>query len=387
MPRQLPWVRRATKHQPQLAKPPFASNIDDNSFDGTILSTDAKGKGKAISLQSSSDSGDHHSRTSRNPRKRRALSSSPPVAQLSAPPTDNMRTALSRFDLGDDEWMMVENELLETAKLFTHHLHLEEYEILQESIERKKKGINFLPAAARPVVVGAGLSAEGALTKRAKVQNERQRRAFRDVFTSRNEDNESQPSACTEVAGMPSKTLASGDTDSNDLDMPLRPPRPTASRATALDSLSSTPLTSNSSRPRAANLTNPPLTKFALAPRAIAPRLKNSRIHRATPFDMLDDYVPKDDRSAVATTTERQGQRTLTTKTPLPPTSCDKPSRLPSISRKSRKSVQLLEEWDTEKSYGGSEVANGIQGRPEKEKGSGKHKAADVGDDIPTFLL
>jgi hypothetical protein len=376
MPRQLPWVRTATKHQLQSAKPPIASDNDDDFFDGTILATDVKDKEKALSSEGSSDSGDYHPC---NSRKRRALSSSPSVAELPAPRTDNMRMALSRFDLRDDEWMMVENELLETANLFTHHLHMAEYKIIQQNIEQKKKRIDTGPMAARSVVVGAGLSAEGALKERVRVQDERQRRAFRDVFAPRDEDDEPQSPARTEVVEIPSITPASSDTDSDDLDAPLRPSRSTASRPTAPGSISSTSPTSKSFGPRATNHISSPFTKPTPAPQTIVPRLKNRSLYRATPFDMLENYLPKGSHSSTvaAATTETHPQ----------PTPIEKPSRVPSLGRKPRRSVQLLEEWDFKKAHGSSEVANETQGRLTKEKGSGKRKAANIGDDIPTFLL
>jgi hypothetical protein len=383
MPRQLPWVRTATKHQPQPAKSPVASDIDDDFFDGTLLATDKKIKGRALSPGGSSDTDDRHAQ---NPRKKRALSSSPPAAEPSAPRTENMRTAVSRFDLRDDEWMMVEDDLLETAKLFTHHLRVEDYKIIEQGIEAKKKGIATSPAAVRPVVAGATLSAEGTLKEKARVQSEKQRRAFRDVFTPQDEDDEHQASARTQVAGRPSVIPASSDTDSDDLDAPLRPSRSMDQRPTTLDPRSSTPSTSIPIGPRAAERPKPSFVKPIPASRISAPRLKHSSGHRAMPFDLLDDYLPKANRSAAAAAAEREEQTTPVTETLLSSRSNDKPPRGIDIKKRPRRSTQLLEEWDAGKADEGTEAIN-TQGRYTKEKSSGKRKAADAADDIPTFLL
>jgi hypothetical protein len=384
MPRQLPWVRAATKHRPQPAKSPVASDIDDDFFDGTLLATDKKSKGRALSPGGSSDTDDRHAR---NPRKKRALSSSPPAAEPSAPRTENMRTAVSRFDLRDDEWMMVEDDLLETAKLFTHHLRVEDYKIIEQGIEAKKKGIATNPAAVRHVVAGATLSAEGTLKEKVRVQSEKQRRAFRDVFTSRDEDDEHQASARTQVAERPSVIPASSDTDSDDLDAPLRPSRSVAQRPATLDPRSSTPPMSMPIGPQAAQRPRSAFVKPIPASRISAPRLKNSSGHRAMPFDMLDDYLPKANRSAAAAvTTEREEQTTPVTESLLPSSSNDKPPRRIDGKKRPRRSTQLLEEWDVGKADEGNEAIN-TQGRHTKEKSSGKRKAADAADDIPTFLL
>jgi hypothetical protein len=376
-------VCNATKHQPQPAKSPVASDIDDDFFDGTLLATDKKIKGRALSPGGSSDTDDRHAQ---NPRKKRALSSSPPAAEPSAPRTENMRTAVSRFDLRDDEWMMVEDDLLETAKLFTHHLRVEDYKIIEQGIEAKKKGIATSPAAVRPVVAGATLSAEGTLKEKARVQSEKQRRAFRDVFTPQDEDDEHQASARTQVAGRPSVIPASSDTDSDDLDAPLRPSRSMDQRPTTLDPRSSTPSTSIPIGPRAAERPKPSFVKPIPASRISAPRLKHSSGHRAMPFDLLDDYLPKANRSAAAAAAEREEQTTPVTETLLSSQSNHKPPRGIDIKKRPRRSTQLLEEWDAGKADEGTEVIN-TQGRHTKEKSSGKRKAADAADDIPTFLL
>jgi hypothetical protein len=49
-----------------------------------------------------------------------------------------MHKGVDKFHLHDDEWMMVEDEFMETAKLFTKHLHLAQYETMREEIAKKK---------------------------------------------------------------------------------------------------------------------------------------------------------------------------------------------------------------------------------------------------------
>ncbi|KAH7388629.1 hypothetical protein BKA66DRAFT_415082 [Pyrenochaeta sp. MPI-SDFR-AT-0127] len=196
MPRKLPWMNKGGGSRIQAKQPPAkkqcaVSDIDDGFFDGTVLASSRKDQEPAD--ESDNDFPDLPAEPS-TPRtksrkdalftKRAQSSSPPPIADLEQPPIESMRMGVSKFDLRDDEWMMVEDEFLETAKLFTRHLHIAEYEKLKERIEEKKKEAK----AARPVVANAKMSVEGAMKEKATVQEQKQRKAIRDVYASHDDD-------------------------------------------------------------------------------------------------------------------------------------------------------------------------------------------------------
>jgi hypothetical protein len=96
-----------------------------------------------------------------------------------------MFTGVDKFDLRDDEWMMVEDELLQTAKLFTRHLHLAEYETLKTKMEELRK-----EAAPRPVSSNVKPSVEGHFKRKAQEQAKRQKKAIRELVSTRDSDSE-----------------------------------------------------------------------------------------------------------------------------------------------------------------------------------------------------
>ena len=104
-----------------------------------------------------------------------------------------MRKALNKNDFRDDGWMMVEDEFLQTAKLFTRHLHLAEYERLRKEL-RASKGKEVV----RPVVASAKPNIEYQL--KTKARNQRKK-----------------------VASEQSKAAKEEEDVSNDLDAPGRP--------------------------------------------------------------------------------------------------------------------------------------------------------------------
>ncbi|KAL1599608.1 hypothetical protein SLS60_007411 [Paraconiothyrium brasiliense] len=120
-------------------------------------------------------------------RDARLPSSSPPpiAADLPPPKTEYMLTGVDKFDLRDDEWMMVEDELLQTAKLFTQHLHLAEYETLKAKMGERRK-----EAAARPVVANAQPSTEGHFKRKAQEQAKKQEKALREVISTHDSSSE-----------------------------------------------------------------------------------------------------------------------------------------------------------------------------------------------------
>jgi hypothetical protein len=288
-----------------------------------------------------------------------------------------MRKGMSKFDLRDDEWMMVEDEFLETAKLFTRHLHIAEYDKLKERIEAKKKEQVQAP---RPVVAGSKLSIEGSMKKKAEAQEKRQRRAIQDVFASQDDEddddeNESNQAATTSTATVRNTTTKfkrppipmtdhhSDDSDSDDLD---------ASRP----SFKHPPARPNTSRPSMSNpspaLSKPPGPKSASSPAPTPAFAKPAPKPRATTarkgaFDMLDDYVPSTHRPSPAGDT----------KAPTP--------TKPVLSSSPVKSVHVKDEWGSGLSKETAERIAKRKAEREKER-QGKKKEIKL-EDIPTFLV
>ncbi|KAI0584624.1 hypothetical protein Ptr902_01809 [Pyrenophora tritici-repentis] len=327
MPRQLPWtVKGAGRIQANLAparqaaKPRVSSAIEGDFFDDTVLAS-GKGEGRAIEsdddlpkLPAEPSTPLTRTGTKDAPRKRREESSSPPpVDKFEQPCIESMHKGVSRFDLRDDEWMMVEDEFLETAKLFTRHLHMAEYEKLKKTIEEKKKQAEI----ARPVVANAKLSTTALMKEKAKVQEQKQKRAIRDVFASQNNDDDEGEAKVRDTAPMrtnasrttssfltlrnpptsspkqPLKSYEAQESDSEDLDA-SRPLKKPASKAITTPRTTQAHISSTSAEQTPA-LPTSTKTKASIvkpAPPSIVkqPRL---RLSGATPFDMLDEYIPK----------------------------------------------------------------------------------------------
>jgi hypothetical protein len=412
MPRQLPWLnngggsRTQVKQQPKARPKSIPSDVDDDFFDGTVLASSSKGKGNAVLDEDSNDdfpdlsAGASRTRTTSRTqgehRNKRALSSSPPaLADHEQPQVEDMRKGVSKFDLRDDEWMMVEDEFLETAKLFTRHLHIAEYEKLKERIEAKKYE---QVQGARPVVADGKMSTEGAIKKKAEVQEKRQRKALLDVFASQEDENDqdAQPSTPVTKPNPYSPTLlerppAHDPDDEDDLDFvkplfkrPLRPTIPTP--APSFASASRPPNTpSSGSKSASPSSPTPHFAKPALpVPKS---RATTSRKSRATPFDMLDDYVPRANRPVAVPAVKAQ-----TSSSP------DKPPGVQTNSASSTKPTPVLknssspieprvkEEWGSGLSKETAERIAKRKAEREKEKDGKKKKNVGL-DDIPTFLV
>jgi len=415
MPRQLPWKSSGGgESRTQTIKPPVGKaktktatipdDIDDNFFNGTVFvsSSKDKGKGRAKVASDSDDSLPEAGRAtlcttkSNNAEQReRALSSSPPpLAGYAAPHDEPMRKGVSKFNLRDDEWMMVEDEFLETAKLFTRHLHIAEYDRLKATIEAKKREAEI----ARPVVAGAKRSVDGEMKERARVQESRQKKAIRDVFASQDDSSEgdralyrSKHSHVPPTTSKPLPTMgASQETDSDDLDAP-RPPKPrdsspaTATTAKPLPATRQRPAYLQTSKPATESFVKPtiPATKASVRSRA--------RPSRMTPFDMLDEYKPPtfDTRAPpMAFPREKPCSQSTSSNQSSPQTSQSTTTRavMP------RRSIDLLDDRGTAKDTGGisKDVADRIAKRKaERAKhGDGKEKKRNTDvDDIPTFLF
>ena len=423
MPRQLPWKNsggggsRTQTITPKTSAPRLAKttrisdDIDDDFFDGTVLASNSNGrdKGKAKTTSDSHDLLPEPPAEPSTPRTRkfknvaaqeRAPSSSPPpLADYTLPQTEPMRKGVSKFDLRDDEWMMVEDEFLETAKLFTRHLHIAEYDRLKESIEAKKKEAEV----ARPVVEGAKRSVESAMKERAMIQDNKQKRAIHDVFASQGSSGDGRASyrpkpnrPASTVSKPRPATNGSRDIDSDDLDAPCAPKSKTA----AIEpEAGARPVTTARSRPAYLNAPEPATASFAklALPAATTPVRPRSRILRMTPFDMLDEYTPPifDTRTPPAAAAFETGISTSKKSRSQSTTSnYSSPHILQTLGAKTgtpRGSVDLPDDWGSLKDSGGVslEVAARLAKRKaEREKESdGKKKRATKLDDIPTFLF
>jgi hypothetical protein len=431
MPRQLPWASKGAGSRAQVkpttsrqvAKPRVAPAIDDDFFDDTVLGSSSKGKAKAQEsdddlpqLPDDPSTPRTKTRTKDVLRSKRVPSSSPPPMSddLEQPEVETMRSGASKFDLRDDEWMMVEDEFLETAKIFTRHLHIAEYEKMKETIEAKKKQAEV----ARPVVPNAKLSINGAMKEKAKVQEQKQKKAIRDVFASQNgeddvEDHTTTPrtsfSRATSSFPVPRRTLpatlrrpphplAARDSDSDDLDAPRLPSR-SASRLTGTPTPAPTRNPAERSKSTSSQAPNTgdsgvAFTKPSLPPAGSKSR---SRISRATPFDMLDDWVPNktlsvSQSSSLGQYDSRTSQSLKSSSRPVSPVKRSAASSA-SITTSASRSFDSLDEMRSSKPQETNGISKDTADRlakrradREKDDKEKKRKVASV-DDIPTFLF
>lgn len=386
MPRQLPWLSTGGGSRTKLKQPPKArtdrtphSDIDDDFFDGTVLASSSKCKGKAAlddedpendlpDLPTGRSTVRNRSGTKEASNKTRAPSSSPPpIADHVQPQIEYMRKATSKFDLRDDEWMMVEDEFLETAKLFTRHLHIAEYKKLKERIEAKKKEQVQAP---RPVVAGAKLSAEGLTKKKAEVQAKRQHKAIRDVFTSQDDEDEdvdeATPSRLTTLK-RPAFPALAPDSDSEDLDLSRPVVRKFTSRPTAPKPTMS------------ANPTHVPASTTSFAKPALpATRPRGTARKSRFNIDMLDDYVPPANRTSSTDATKAQAS-------PSPARSSAHTSvRSPALA-KPPVYTKASDTWSLGLSKETAERLAKRKAEREKERET-KKKSVKL-EDIPTFLV
>lgn len=415
MPRQLPWKSSSGRaSRTQTLKPPMGKtktktttishDFADNSLGGTVLASSSrdKGKGKAKVTSDSDDSLSEAEtalpRTTTKPKTagqgERGPSSSPqPLADYVAPHDEPMRKGVSNFDLRDDEWMMVEDDFLETAKLFTRHLHIAEYDRLKARIEAKKREVE----TARPVMAGVKRSADGEMKERARIQESRQKEAIRDVFASRRDSSEDErpshrpkPSHISLTTPKPLPTAStSQETDSDDLDAP-RPPKP---RAPSPASATAPKLLPASRRRPAYLQASAPAIESFVKPALPATKVSGSRVRpsRMTPFDMLDEYTPPTDTRAPPTATSRAKSYSQSTSS----NHASLQTSTPTITRafEPRRSIDLLEDLESAKDTAGisKDVADRMAKRKVERAGQGggkekkKKKSADT-DDIPTFL-
>lgn len=207
MPRQLPWVNKGNQAKPKpLPKPIRRRRSDDDFFEGTVLQRDEDGI-------------------------RAPSSSPPPMEEFSPLEVGFMEDGSNKFDLRDDEWRMVEDEFLLTAKLFTQHLHLAEYERIKSAIEEKKSNID------RPTVPNATPSFEARHRMRAEEQSKAQEEALKDIdhrliggarASARKPVSISTSIKKASAPPSASRVSESSSSDSDDLDAPRKQPKKNA---------------------------------------------------------------------------------------------------------------------------------------------------------------
>lgn len=404
------------KQPPQPAKRQrLGSNIDDDFFNDTILASSSKGKARAEQASNDDElavlvveSSTPRTRAEAEDalRKSRFPSSSPPpIADFEEPQIEPMRRGVSKFDLHDDEWRMVEDELLETAKLFTRNLHIAEYERLKERIDEKKKEVEV----ARPVVVDAKLSVDGAMRKKAKAQEQRQQKALRDISAGQTEESEDKIGdrasssklrlstshrAVTSISSPRSNvTNAAQNSDSDDLDTP-NPSEKRKNQSAAISTpgpapaLVRRPATLSQRRsPSPETKSTPPTFKKPTTPLP-APKTR-ARPSRATPFDMLDDYVPK--KSITSTSHRPDACTPVASKPHVRSSSVTKSSPLQTTpsSAKPRRTPSAGDEWGggvSKETADRLARRNAERDKEEKEQQKQKEKAATL-EDIPTFFF
>ncbi|KAG9186538.1 hypothetical protein G6011_09646 [Alternaria panax] len=428
MPRQLPWANKSggSRAQTKSASSRQATKLrntaatDDDFFDDTVL---------ASSKDRSDESDDDLPGLPAEPstpqtkartkdalrRKREGSSSPPPIDDLEQPLAEGMHKGISKFDLRDDEWMMVEDEFLETAKLFTRHLHIAEYEKLKATIEEKKKEAAGI---ARPVVANAKRSTSGAMKEKARVQELKQEKAIRDVFASQEEEEDdkeehamlssrinltpafmsSRNNVTPASKGTPGRLATQdSDNDSDDLDAPRLPKQ--ASKATTTPTPArkiSTAGEQNSASPPAPD-PRPPNPTFAKPTPPTSAAKSRSRLSRATPFDMLDDWVPNKSKALSQSSQEQPAKTSHTSRAPTTVSHSQPPaSTVGRGDAKFRRSIVSFDEdvpTRDQSSDKGSGVSKKIMDRlakrkaeREKDEKERKRKVAKL-DDIPTFLF
>ncbi|KAF2003225.1 hypothetical protein P154DRAFT_552594 [Amniculicola lignicola CBS 123094] len=437
MPRKLPWLNKGARTTTTQVKPASSvskkaridSEISDDFFTGTAFESSRKGKERGDNPDSDDGLPEpsaqlEHSGTERT---HRALSSSPPPADTDLPPpeTEYMRKGIGKFDLRDDEWMMVEDEFLQTAKLFTRHLHLAEYQRLKQNIQEKKTEVS------RPVVPHSKPSDEGQMRMKAEAQKRAQKNAIRAVTIDEEEEDYlgasrragSSKSLSTSFTKPSSSRTTTSRSLKKDVDpRPKKPPTRTTNVSSSdvsdeedLDNPKRSNRPSNSSLQQFSTSTrNDCFVKPALPPNP-RPRPSSSR---PSTFTTFDNYSPPLPRSAPPTKVSRPLTSTSTSSTskfskPTQPSKYEAPSTTTTTSHV-KPPPSLFDPWDEpfprkatasakaskSKSTSTSTSASASSGQmdrlakrkaereKEKAKEVQKQKRKSVKlDDIPTFLF
>lgn len=161
MPRKLPWLNQNTK---TTAK----ANITPKPVKRPRIQTS--------DLNEESPSSSASATYRENRRDDRQPSSSPiPVPDISPPSPEFMKEGVD----ADDAWVMVEDEFLGTANLFTQHLHRAEYQRLKELVGTQNELVTR--NITRPVVSDAKVVGETAKRMEADAKSSSQRKVLQAI--------------------------------------------------------------------------------------------------------------------------------------------------------------------------------------------------------------
>ncbi|KAF2145560.1 uncharacterized protein K452DRAFT_121949 [Aplosporella prunicola CBS 121167] len=97
----------------------------------------------------------------------------------SPPPQPPKQELMREGPDGDDMWIMVEDEFLDTAQMFTQHLHHAEYHRLKRLA--KERSASAIQKIARPVVPHSQMSTEAKLKRKAEASAEKHADALRQI--------------------------------------------------------------------------------------------------------------------------------------------------------------------------------------------------------------
>lgn len=161
MPRKLPWLNRNTETTTK-------ANITPKSVKRPRIQTS--------DLNEESPSSSASATYRENRRGDRQPSSSPILApDISPPSPESMKEGVD----ADDAWVMVEDEFLETANLFTQHLHRAEYQRLKELVRTQNESV--MRNIMRPVASNTKVVGETAKRMEADAKSSSQRKVLQAI--------------------------------------------------------------------------------------------------------------------------------------------------------------------------------------------------------------
>ncbi|KAI1498331.1 hypothetical protein F5X99DRAFT_412230 [Biscogniauxia marginata] len=173
MARTLPWKRN--EHKPTNAITKSSRSGSSRSHENVDHASDAEGEGAKASS------------TARGKRARKSILRSNRSASTSPPPEPLQENFMIEGPDDDDQYRMVEDELLATAQRFTAHLHAAEYQRLKAA--SRSENAAAIKDISRPVV-----GRMTGLVKKKQERNarlERQKLATRKVLANKGRDGDS----------------------------------------------------------------------------------------------------------------------------------------------------------------------------------------------------
>lgn len=290
-----------------------------------------------------------------------------------------MQTCVDRFEMRDDEWMMVEDEVLQTAKLYTRHLHLAEYARLKKSMQIKRDVV-------RPVIPGAKPSEEQELHIKAQNQLKTQKKAIKAMLADVEGDVESYlgPPKRASSSKIPSPSF-SRSSSSKSINLSRAVTYPLVKQKDT-DSVEETDSDDLDAPPKATQKTREtPSISFAKPTSPIEPRPTPFR----RTFDFLDDHEsPLNRPSSPTKPSQKLNRSSSPAKSLAPSASTPQASRARPSQRPSRP-FDFFDDTDLPNKTVAKEQDDRIAKRKaerEKEKEKAKKKDLSI-DDVPTFLF